>query len=190
MEKAQRGEPQTRCRPGKAQQRDGGHHARGHQQQIERPRVLAHMAGRAVGDAEQPDCRHRQRRHSVSTSMPVAHRQQFSFAPGRKGKTESQPKTDYRQRTKVHSWTSTPQKARITASHCRRRKRSPRENHPQQNIHQRVDKVAEAGFQHMVVIHRPDEQQPVTADQHCRAPAEDLARGVFQPAFSPVATGG
>ena len=28
LEKAQRGEPQTRCRPGKAQQRDGGHHAR------------------------------------------------------------------------------------------------------------------------------------------------------------------
>ena len=33
----------------------------------------------------------------------------------------------------------------------------------------------------MVVIHRPDEQQPVTADQHCRErQQEDLARRLQQ----------
>ena len=64
--------------------------------------------------------------HSVSTSMPVCASTAIFFRTGRKGKTESQPKTDYRQRTKGPQLDQHAAKARSTASHCRRRKRSPR----------------------------------------------------------------
>ena len=60
MEKAQRGQTQARCRTGKAEQWDGRHHACGHQHYIQGPRVAAHVAGRAVGNAEEIDSGHRQ----------------------------------------------------------------------------------------------------------------------------------
>lgn len=55
LEEAQRGEAQTRCRAGKAQQGDRCDHACGHQHQVQPPWVAAHVAGGAVGNTEQVD---------------------------------------------------------------------------------------------------------------------------------------
>ena len=70
LEEAQRGEAQTRCRAGEAQQGYRRDHARGHQHQVQRPWVAAHMAGGAVGNTEQVIAATGSS-HRVSNSIPV-----------------------------------------------------------------------------------------------------------------------
>ncbi|MNN28560.1 hypothetical protein D3C81_1421370 [compost metagenome] len=58
--------------------------------------------------------------------------------------------------------------------------------HAEQHVDQRVDVVAETGFKHPPVVHRPYVDQPVAGDQHSAGAQHGEALRVF-PQFAPPA---
>ena len=59
--------------------------------------------------------------------------------------------------------------------------------HTQQDIEQWIDEITQAGIQQMIIVHRPDKQQPVAGHQQGGEGQHGQMFGVAQHRFYPVA---
>ncbi len=141
------------------------------------------MAGGAVGNAKQVNRGNRQQPQGFKQHSRLRFHGDFLTHQTVKRKAERQTEGDNRQRAEgpqLYQYAAEGQNHRHPLHPT---EALAEENHPQQNIHQRVNKVAQARFEHVMVIHRPDKQQPVSTNQHRReCEQEDLFRG-FQQRF-------
>ncbi len=139
------------------------------------------MAGRTVGNAKQVNRRHRQQPQGFKQHPGLGFHRYFLTYQAVEGKAERQAEGNNWQRAEgpqLHQHAAEGQNYRHPLHPA---EAFAEENHPQHDVHQRVNKVAEARFKHVMVIHRPDEQQPVAADQYRRKrQQEDLFRGLQQ----------
>ena len=139
------------------------------------------MAGWAVGDAEEINRRHRQQPQGFKQHPRLRFHRNLLTHQAVEGKAERQTEGDNWQRAErpqLHQHAAEGQNHRHPLHPA---EALTEENHPQHDVHQRIDEVPQARFEHVMVIHCPDKQQPVTANQHGRErQQEDLLRGLQQ----------
>ncbi len=139
------------------------------------------MAGRAVGDAEKINRRDRQQPQGFKQHAGLCFDSYLLTHQAIKGKAERQAEGNNRQRAEGPELYHHAAESQNNRHPLHTSEALAEENHPQHDIHQRIDKVPQARFKHVVVIHCPDKQQPVTADQHGRErQQENLLRGLQQ----------
>ena len=141
------------------------------------------MAGRAIGNTKQINRSDRQQPERLKQHPGLRIHGDLFTQQAVKSEAERQAQRDNRQRAEgpeLYQHAAGGQQHRQPLHPA---KALPEEDHPQQNIHQRIDKIAQAGFQHMMVIHRPDKQQPVAAHQHRRERQQEHLFRRFQQPF-------
>ncbi|MNR37767.1 hypothetical protein D3C85_1558170 [compost metagenome] len=122
------------------------------------------MAGVTVGDAEQINCGQWQQPQGFEQHPGLRFHGDFLTYQAIKRKAKRQPQRDDRQRAEGPQLDQHAAERQENGQPLHPAEAFAEEQHPENDIHQRVNEVAEARLQHVVVIHRPDKQQPVTAN--------------------------
>ena len=163
------------CRSVEADQRNQRHRARGDHPQGFRGAPESRFAGRPVGEKQQPDQRQRQqqpgfhhqsgqrgdRRLFADQAVEAEGQGQHQRHPGQAA--ELPDLLRHAQRSQGHRQPLQGTQAFLEQQHA--------EHH----VDQRIDVVAQAGFQHVAVVHRPDIGHPVAGDQQSAGGQHDEA---------------
>ncbi len=126
------------------------------------------MAGGAVGDAEQVDRGERQQPERFDQHAALRVDRDFFADQAIEGEAQRQAERNQRQRAEAPELHQHADRRQQYRQPLQAAKALAQKQHAEHHVDQRVDKIAEARFQHMLVIHRPDKQQPVAADGKSR----------------------
>ena len=124
------------------------------------------MAGRRVGHAKEIDRRQRKQPQRLNQHAALRIDLNLFAHQSVKGEAQRQAERDQRHRAELpqlHQHADGRQQHRQPLQPS---KALAQKQHAEHHVNQWVNKVAEARFEHMLVIHRPDKQQPVAADRH------------------------